>query len=223
MDLKDLNNCTGQSVVNTVFSSIICYSLNPSKWLTWTTDNTAYMSGNQKEAVVHFSDSIFFNIKCQFVVTGYELCTAKQYLEWHKKYIEFANWFIKMLEKIVTFGGYFYKPLMQFMVKTDTIPHIQLDNYLVQLLPALESLNNEDFGKLFDNLECRINKAYEHFVKWITPWMHLPLSICRFEPTKQKIKFAEQLYNDFKVSYETFGLHEELLNNPEFKKEFYQF
>ncbi|CAG8856759.1 36992_t:CDS:1, partial [Gigaspora margarita] len=43
------------------------------------------------------------------------------------------------------------------------------------------------------------------------------------EPTEQEIKFAEQLYNDFKVSYETFGLHEELLNNPEFEEEFCQF
>ncbi|CAG8840023.1 18527_t:CDS:1, partial [Gigaspora margarita] len=110
----------------------------------------------------------------------------------------------------------------------------------------LESLDNEDFGELFDNLECRINKAYEHFVKWMTPWMHLLLSICRFggnsghefarafyyvvkqtslllEPTEQEIKFAEQLYNDFKVSHETFGLREELLNNPEFEEEFCQF
>ncbi|RIB13843.1 hypothetical protein C2G38_2040645 [Gigaspora rosea] len=161
---------------------------------------------------------------------SYELRTAKQYLEQHEKHIEFANWFIKMLEKnwrtpvayisdwrlfrdwllnkklniqiqcLVTFGEYFYEPLMQFMVGTDTIPHIRLDNRLVQLLPgrrahkmpdkinewisflndlkenfyiffgqelliALESLNNEDFGELFDNLECGINKAYEHFVK----------------------------------------------------------
>ncbi|CAG8846412.1 13488_t:CDS:1, partial [Gigaspora margarita] len=49
-----------------------------------------------------------------------------------------------------------------------------------ELLIALKSLDNENFGELFDNLERRINKAYEHFVKWMTPWMHLPLSICRF-------------------------------------------
>ncbi|RIB10424.1 hypothetical protein C2G38_2043499 [Gigaspora rosea] len=44
-----------------------------------------------------------------------------------------------------------------------------------------------------------------------------------FEPTEQEIKFAEQLYNDFKVTDEIFGLREELLNNPEFEEEFRQF
>ncbi|CAG8696717.1 4023_t:CDS:2, partial [Cetraspora pellucida] len=43
------------------------------------------------------------------------------------------------------------------------------------------------------------------------------------EPTEKEIEFAEQLYDDFKVSSETFGLREELLNCLKFEKEFQQF
>ncbi|CAG8857247.1 40221_t:CDS:2, partial [Gigaspora margarita] len=57
--IKQVAQC--QSVANTVFSSIISYGLNPSKCLTWTTDNMAYMSGNQKGAVVQFNKKTNLN------------------------------------------------------------------------------------------------------------------------------------------------------------------
>ncbi|CAG8748561.1 13806_t:CDS:1, partial [Ambispora leptoticha] len=97
--------------------------------------------------------------------------------------------------------------------------------------------------KLFDSLERDINKAYEHFLKWMSSWVHLPLSICRLggnsghefartfynvvlqlpwpsEPTEREIEFAQQLRDDFKISNNTFGLLEELLDSLEFMDEF---
>jgi hypothetical protein len=96
---------------------------------------------------------------------GYELKTAKQYLEHRNVHIQFARWFIPMLEnhntpdayldkwrlfntwllnllvniqiKILTqFGIYFYEPLFQFFVIQDPIPRILNNNTLEKLPPG---------------------------------------------------------------------------------------
>ncbi|CAJ0868710.1 4193_t:CDS:2 [Entrophospora sp. SA101] len=48
-----------------------------------------------------------------------------------------------------------------------------------ELLEALELLDSDEWGSLYDSLERGIIKALEHFENWMLPWLHLPLSICR--------------------------------------------
>ena len=98
---------------------------------------------------------------------GYELRTAKQYLDRRIAHIDFAYWFIEEIEKnyrnppksylndwklfqswlhnsklniqikcIVNFAGYFYEPLMQFMVGQDTVSQIYQKGQLVNLPPG---------------------------------------------------------------------------------------
>jgi hypothetical protein len=89
----------------------------------------------------------------------------------------------------------------------------------------------------FDNLEKGINKALEHFEKWLLPWLHLPLVVCCLggdnarpfassfhhvvlkkpwikPPMNLELQFAEELEDDLKNGItDDFGLCELLLNN----------
>ncbi|CAB5182836.1 unnamed protein product [Rhizophagus irregularis] len=137
---------------------------------------------------------------------GYELQTAKQYLNRHEAHILFAHWFIIQLEDhkntpktylndwrlfeswltnsilniqikcLVNFAEHFYEPLVQFMVGQD--PNLQMF-FADELSEAVEILSNDEFEELFNNLENGINTAYEYFEKWLDAWLHLPLAICR--------------------------------------------
>lgn len=51
--------------------------------------------------------------------------------------------------------------------------------FMDELLEALNSLDAQEFGNIFDDLERGVQKATEHFTKWMISWCHLPLSICR--------------------------------------------
>jgi hypothetical protein len=61
-----------------------------------------------------------------------------------------------------------------------------------ELLKALDSLEIQEFEDLFDDLERGIQKATEHFIKWMIPWCHLPLSICRLAWRKFKSIFCSK-------------------------------
>ncbi|CAG8674237.1 3463_t:CDS:2, partial [Gigaspora margarita] len=79
---------------------------------------------------------------------------------------------------LVRFGTYFYELLIQFIVGQDTSPRILYKNNLKKLpnshwahkMPnkAIELLDEEQFKEIFNNLENRIQKAFDHFTKWIT-------------------------------------------------------
>ena len=54
-----------------------------------------------------------------------------------------------------------------------------------ELSEAADTLSSEEFGVFFDNLEKGINKALEHFEKWLSPWL-LPLVICHLSGDNTK-------------------------------------
>ncbi|PKY52833.1 hypothetical protein RhiirA4_470718 [Rhizophagus irregularis] len=243
---------------------------------------------------------------------GYELRTAKQYLDRREAHILFARWFITQLENyhntpkaylndwrlfeswlsnsivniqvkcLVNFAEHFYEPLVQFIVGQDPNLRIIQNGQLVQLpfgrrahevpdkvyewkafleniknnmemffvdelLEAVEKLSNDEFEELFDSLENGINEAYEYFEKWLDPWLHLPLVICRLggntahlfansfrfailkrewnkPPTDIELRFAKDLENDINAgNNNTFSLQEMILDNKEFDNEFEEF
>ncbi|CAG8741236.1 35001_t:CDS:2 [Gigaspora margarita] len=67
LEMKDLSNCSGSTVANIVAETCITYKINPQKCYTWTTDNTAYMSGSKSGAITLFNNKILsdsFRISC---------------------------------------------------------------------------------------------------------------------------------------------------------------
>ncbi|CAG8543543.1 7134_t:CDS:1 [Ambispora leptoticha] len=67
LELKDLTQCSESLVASTVLKSCNQYQLDPTKCLTWTTDNTAYMSGCKNDVVVLFNkktNSNSFQVSC---------------------------------------------------------------------------------------------------------------------------------------------------------------
>src|SRR6185437_4008495 len=116
-----------------------------------------------------------------------------------------------------------------------------------ELLEALDNLSSKEFGILFDNLEKGINKALDHFEKWLSPWLHLPLVVCRLggnnarsfassfyhvilkkpwikPPNDLELRFSEELEDDLRNGKtDSLGLHELLLQNDNFFQEFEQF
>ena len=118
---------------------------------------------------------------------------------------------------------------------------------MFSLLEALDSLDAEGFGNLFDDSERGIKKATEHFTRWMISWCHLPLSICRLggnsgqsfarsyrhialglpwmnNPTEMEIKYAEELRADFNNSNSNdFRLYNLLVQNANFQQEFDEF
>ncbi|CAG8712898.1 4985_t:CDS:1, partial [Ambispora leptoticha] len=116
-----------------------------------------------------------------------------------------------------------------------------------ELLEALESLSNEEFGTFFNDLELEINKALEYFEKWFLSWLHLPLVVCRLGgnnaqsfassfyyvvlkkpwiklPTNLELQFVAELENDLNNGItDDLGLRELLLQNENFFREFEQF
>ncbi|CAG8558176.1 6773_t:CDS:2 [Gigaspora margarita] len=88
-----------------------------------------------------------------------------------------------------------------------------------ELNEALNLLNEQEFEKIIQDLERGLDKAIEHYKKWMMPWYHLPLSICNLggdlsqsfarsfihvtlgniwlkPPTEQEIIYANQLQED---------------------------
>lgn len=242
---------------------------------------------------------------------GYELRTAKQYVDRRIAHIEFTNWFINEIEKhntpkqyfndwclfrswlldpklnihikcLITFAEHFYEPLMQFIIGQDKVPRIYENNQLINLLPgrrahempdkvhewyeflqevaknfemffanelleALDALTSEEYGILFENLEKGITKALDYFEKWLSPWLHLPLVVCRLGsdnarsfassffhivlkkpwiklPNDLELRFAQELEDDLKNGKtDSLGLCELLLQDDGFLKEFEEF
>lgn len=93
---------------------------------------------------------------------GYELLTAKQYINRRIAHIQFTNWFISKMESqnapkryiddwhlfrtwlldsklniqikcMINFTEHFYEPLIQFIVGQDKVPRIYQNNQLVNL------------------------------------------------------------------------------------------
>ncbi|CAG8820025.1 12905_t:CDS:2 [Gigaspora margarita] len=84
------------------------------------------------------------------------------------------------IKYLVNFAEHFYEPLVQFVVTQDPISQIMQDGKLVQLpnnniemffadklLEAINVLSSNEFEQIFNKLEYRMNKVYEHFEKWI--------------------------------------------------------
>ncbi|RIB20651.1 hypothetical protein C2G38_2178764 [Gigaspora rosea] len=79
-----------------------------------------------------------------------------------------------------------------------------------ELLMALESLNNEEFG---GNSSHEFARAFYYVV--FQQWL--------LEPTEYEKNLAQQLYDDLEITNNTFGLQEELLSSLEFRNEFQKF
>nr|CAG8658254.1 12287_t:CDS:2 [Entrophospora candida] len=125
------------------------------------------------------------------------------------------------------------------------IEHVE-EVFIEELLLAHEVLPENEFFDLTNKIENGLVKASETFKKWMHPWMHLPLSICRLggahgpdfafaiakvvvnidfldEPTNIQKKYMDQLINDLEVGKrESFGLFQALENN-EFQEQFLDF
>lgn len=96
---------------------------------------------------------------------GYELRTAKQYLNRYTAHLEFATWFIDEMKNrnapkqyinnwclfrswlldsklniqikcLINFADHFYEPLMQFLIGYDKVPRIYQNNKLSNLPPG---------------------------------------------------------------------------------------
>ncbi|CAI2196584.1 771_t:CDS:2, partial [Funneliformis geosporum] len=81
--------------------------------------------------------------------------------------------------------------------------------FMDELLEALNSLDTQEFGDIFDNLERGIQKATEYFTN---------------NPTEVEIKYTEELQDDFNNSnFNDFGLSNLLTQNANFKQEFDEF
>jgi len=88
-----------------------------------------------------------------------------------------------------------------------------------------------------------MQKAFDHFKKWMTPWCHLPLLICRLggdsgpsfarsfryvilrqpwinTPNEDEMRYADESHNDITND---FGLSELLLQDDYFHHEFEEF
>jgi hypothetical protein len=117
-----------------------------------------------------------------------------------------------------------------------------------QLSEAASLLSSEEFGILFNGLECGIIEALKYFEKWLLQWLHLPLAVCRLggdnaqpfassfyhvilqkpwisPPSDLELRFAQDLENDSSNNgvIDDFGLRELLLHNNNFLEEFEQF
>ncbi|CAG8769586.1 7425_t:CDS:2, partial [Racocetra persica] len=83
LELQDLTQCTGTLIVHTVIKSCKQYQLDPTKYLTWTTNNTAYMSDYKNGIVALFNKEInsnSFRISCglhsaYIMITNFENAT----------------------------------------------------------------------------------------------------------------------------------------------------
>ncbi|RIB12802.1 hypothetical protein C2G38_1785321 [Gigaspora rosea] len=67
LEMKDLSHCNGSTIASVVIETCINCKLDPKKCITWTTDNTAYMSGYKGGAIKLFNNrtqSESFRISC---------------------------------------------------------------------------------------------------------------------------------------------------------------
>ncbi|GBC05120.1 hypothetical protein RclHR1_06040011 [Rhizophagus clarus] len=126
---------------------------------------------------------------------GYELRTAKQYLDRYESHVCFARWFISQLNNYNKTPKAYLKDWLQLPPgrRAHEMPEKIYewkgflgdlkDNFEMffadELLEAIDTLSSDEFEKLFDGLENGINKTYEYFEKWMNSWLHLPLVICR--------------------------------------------
>ncbi len=273
--LQDIPKCNAEIVSDTVIKNIQECGLDFKKCLLWVTDNTAYMSGDKKGAVVlynkktssnslrvgcglhivqiimnHFEQEAFgklsnntgfsrhqhpynllylawklhdgydssdkdkpLNINSQIIKDlyngllgyhynqyqlplrsrwGYELRTAKQFLDRHKAHVEFANWFIGEMEChntpksylndwylfqswlldsklniqikcLVTFAEHFYEPLMQFIAGQDTVARIYQNGQLATLPPGRRAHEMSDKVYEWHKFLQNIAKNFEMF------------------------------------------------------------
>src|SRR5207253_681483 len=65
-----------------------------------------------------------------------------------------------------------------------------------ELLEALEFFNANEWGSFYDSLERGIIKVLEHFETWMSPWLHLPLSVCSLGGDNGQA-FAKSYYHVF--------------------------
>ncbi|RIB13971.1 hypothetical protein C2G38_2248548 [Gigaspora rosea] len=97
-----------------------------------------------------------------------------------------------------------------------------------ELLEALDDLSSDKLGK-------GINETLNYFEKWLSPWLHLPLVVCRLgsnnarsfissfynvvlqkplivPPADLELRYSEELADDLRNGKtSSFGLHELLL------------
>ncbi|CAB5375558.1 unnamed protein product [Rhizophagus irregularis] len=106
-------------------------------------------------------------------------------------------------------------------------------------------LSSKDINELYEALQTGVNQALNGFLKWMLPWIHLPLSVCRlggdygqafaraflhvfFSKQHSNISQRESYYIEFlkkdlqNETINTFGLME-ALQEPNFLKEFEEF
>ncbi|RIB05764.1 hypothetical protein C2G38_2218753 [Gigaspora rosea] len=162
---------------------------------------------------------------------GYELIAAKQFLESRKMHIKTrscsTNFSRNKLEKLL-YGRQAYEmpdkanEWLNFLIEMKTNFYIFFADDLHE---ALNILSEQEFEVLVEQLECGLEKAIESYKKWLTPWYHLPLSICRLEksPAEQEIAYSNQIQEDYDQNLKDFGLREMLIQNPKFRHEFESF
>ncbi|RIB15105.1 hypothetical protein C2G38_2143741 [Gigaspora rosea] len=246
--LQHVIKCNANTISDVVIKHIQECNLDVKKCTIWTTDNTSYMSGDKKGAVVlfnkktngnslrigcglhiiqiimnHFEQEAFgalsnstgfsrkphpynllylawklhdgydssdkdkpFNLNSQIIKDlydgllgyhynqyqlplrtrwGYELRTAKQFIDRRTAHVEFANWFVSELKNhntskqyfndwclfqswllnsklniqikcLINFAEHFYEPLTQFMTGQDKTPRIYQNNQFINLPPG---------------------------------------------------------------------------------------
>ncbi|CAG8755092.1 5106_t:CDS:2, partial [Rhizophagus irregularis] len=82
-------------------------------------------------------------------------------------------------------------------------------------------LSSKDINELYEALQIGVNQALNGFLKWILPWIYLPLS--HSNTSQRKSSYIEFLKEDLQnETINTFGLME-ALQEPNFLKEFEKF
>lgn len=234
-----------------------------SRWLYQLTTAKQYL--DQRDAHLQFSEWFVHKLETASNV-------PEGYLKKWKIFCEFLqNERLNIeIQVMVCFGEYFYEKIMFFLIGKDnhlpcgfrasempdkveewinefqtTIEHVD-EVFIEELLLAHEVLPENESFDLTNKIENGLIKALETFKKWMDPWMHLPLSICRLggthgpdfafaiakvvinahlpdEPTSVQKKYINELVNDLKTGKkESFGLFQALEDN-EFQEQFLAF
>ncbi|RIB24662.1 hypothetical protein C2G38_2139166 [Gigaspora rosea] len=181
--LQHVIKCNANTISDVVIKHIQECNLEVKKCTIWTTDNTSYMSGDKKGAVVLFNkktngnslridlyDGLLGYHYNQYQLPlrtrwGYELRTAKQFIDRRTAHVEFANWFVSELKNhntskqyfndwclfqswllnsklniqikcLINFAEHFYEPLTQFMTGQGKTPRIYQNNQFINLPPG---------------------------------------------------------------------------------------
>ncbi|CAI2195196.1 14020_t:CDS:2, partial [Funneliformis geosporum] len=258
--------------INELYMTLMNYNLKryqkpiSSRWLYQLTTARQYL--NNRDSHLQFSKWFVHHLTdASNVPEGYlkKWKTFHDFLQNDKLNIE--------IQVMVQFGEYFYEKIMFFLISknnsTYPLPNgfrasempdkveqwidefqIAIENpsevFVEELLLAYEILSEDEFYNLEIRIKSGLIKALKAFKRWMDPWMHLPLSICRLggihgpdfavaivkvilnipllhEPTSIQKKYIDGLINDLNVGKgDSFGLFQ-ALEDSEFQEQFLTF